>query len=146
MFKSLRILFISLIMLSAGAANADLAIIAHPDYNGGELNEEMVREIFLGERTSFPSGHKVMIVNHASGSIDRKYFFEYVLKMSESRHRRYWSRKVSVGKHGLPKELNSHKAVLDWVAKTPLGIAYINKELVDDTVKVLLIVKVYEDI
>ena len=146
MFKKIRFLFAVLTVISSATANADLAIIVHPDYQGGELNEEMVKELFLSERVTFPSGHKATPANHSTGSPDRKYFFEYVLKMGESRHKRYWSRKVAVGKKGSPTELNSHEDVLKWVANTPLGIAYINKEKIDDSVKVVLTVLVFEDI
>ncbi len=146
MFKTFRALFVVLAIISSNATRADLAIIAHPDYEGGELTEEMVRKLFLSEQASFPSGHKAEILNHSSGSQDRKYFFEYVLKMGESRHKRYWSRKKSAGKHGSPKELNNYEDVLSWVANTPLGIAYIDKRMVNDSVKVLLTIDVFEDI
>ncbi|MDH5610894.1 MAG: hypothetical protein OEY66_00370 [Gammaproteobacteria bacterium] len=146
MFKKLISFFILLIITSSTTAYAELAIIVHPDYDGGELNEEMVKEIFLGEATTFPSGHKAIPANHSNGSPDRKYFLEYVLKMGETRHERYWARKKSTGKKGAPDELNSHADVLDWVAKTPLGISYIDKNMVTDKVKALFTVLVFEDL
>lgn len=146
MFNNYRIIILALFMTFCTAANADLAIIAHPDYDGGELDEELVKKLFLGELKTFPSGHQASPANHAEGSPDRKHFFEYVLKMGESRHKRYWSRKVSTGKKGAPKELNSYEELLGWVANTPLSIAYIDKGKVDDSVKVLLTVYVFDDI
>jgi ABC-type phosphate transport system substrate-binding protein len=146
MFNKLKASFILLSILFCTAANADLAIIVHPDYQGGELDKEMVKKLFLGEIQTFPSGHKATPANHATGSPDRKYFFEYVLEMSEKRHKRYWSRKASVGKKGAPKELASHKEVLNWVAETPLAITYIDTKQTDDSVKVLFTVTVFEDL
>ena len=146
MFKTLRTLLVLLSFTASSFVYADLAIIVHPDYQGGELDKEMVKKIFLGEELNFPSGHKAIPANHAEGSPDRKYFFEYILDMSEKRHKRYWARKVSVGKKGEPKELASHQEVLEWVKKTPLGITYINKEKTDDSVKVILEVTVFEDL
>jgi hypothetical protein len=146
MFKKLRIFFTLLLIISSATANADLAIIVHPDYEGGELNQEMVKEIFLGVHTSFPSGHAAIPANHSVGSPDRKHFLEYVLEMGETQHKRYWSRKASVGKKGGPVEMDSHAEVLDWVAKTPLGISYIDKNKVNDSVKVLFTVLVFDDL
>ena len=143
MFKTLLIL---LSIIGSTVANADLAIIAHPDYQGGELDRQMVKALFLRETITFPSGHKVTLANHAKGSPDRKHFFEYVLQMGETRHKRYWSRKIAIGKKGAPKELNNHKDVLSWIAKTPLGITYIDKNKVDDSVKILLTVAVFDDL
>jgi hypothetical protein len=146
MFKTIRTLVALLSIIGCTSASADLAIIVHPDYQGGELDKELVKKLFLGESQTFPSGHKATPANHASGSPDREHFFEYVLDMSETRHKRYWARKESVGKKGAPKELVSHKDVLKWTADTPLGITYIDKKMVDDSVKVLFTVLVFEDL
>jgi len=146
MFKTLRTLLTLLIVSGYSSAYADLAIITHPDYQGGELTKEMVKELFIGTQQTYPSGHKAIPANHASGSPDRKAFFEYVLEMSETRHKRYWARKVSVGKQGAPKELASHKEVLAWIKDNPLGITYIEKIKVDDSVKVLMTVTVFDDL
>lgn len=153
MFKILRtlnktignIVAAGIMMTVSTAVQADIAIIAHPDYQGGELDEELVKQLFLNETTSYPSGHKATPANHAVGSPDRKAFFEYVLKMGESRHKRYWSRKVSSGKK-TPVELGSHSAVLDWISDNPLGITYIDEDKVDDSVKVLFTIAVFDDL
>ena len=146
MFREFKFILIYLLIFFSGNVNADLAIIAHPDYDGGELNEEVIRKLFLGELKTYPSGHTALPANHAVGSPDRKAFFEYVLGMGESRHKRYWSRKISTGKKGAPVELNSYDEVLEWIARNPLGIAYIDKSMADESVKVLLTVYVFDDI
>lgn len=128
MFEKIKTLFAILMLVSSATVNADLAIIVHPDYQGGELNEELVRQLFLDEHDKFPSGHKAEPANHMLGSVDRKNFFEYVLKMGETKHKRYWARKKAIGKHGSPKELRNYEDVLSWVTKTPLGIAYVDKK------------------
>lgn len=146
MINTLRSLLIILSIALCNNAFADLAIIVHPNYQGGELDKEMVKKIFLEEELNFPSGHRATPANHAVGSPDRKAFFEYVLEISENRHKRYWSRKQAIGKKGAPEELLSNKEVLEWTAKTPLGITYIDKEKVDGSVKVLFEVIVFDDI
>ena len=146
MFEKIKTPLAILLLVSSATANADLAIIVHPDYQGGDLSEELVRQLFLDEHDEFPSGHKAEPANHMFGSVDRKNFFEYVLKMRETKHKRYWARKKSIGKHGSPKELRNYEDVLNWVAKTPLGIAYIDKKMLNDSVKVLLTVAIFDDI
>ena len=146
MFKKLRKLLVLLSIVGCSAASADLAIIAHPDYQGGELDNERIKKLFLGENTEFPSGHKALLANHAIGSPDRKNFFEYVLEMKDKKYRRIWSRRMSAGKKGAPVELGSHKDVLAWIKEEPLGITYIDKTKADDSVQVLFVVTVFEDI
>ena len=145
MFRDYTFVLVSLLIFYSGIINADLAIIAHPDYDGGELDQEVIKQLFLGETKKYPSGHTALPANHAVGSPDRKAFFEVVLGMGETRHKRYWSRKMSVGKKGAPLELNSYEEVLKWVASNPLGISYIDKDMVNDSVKVLHTVYVFDD-
>ena len=143
--KLINILVTSILLAASTTLFADIAIIVHPDYQGGELDQEMVKQLFLYETKSFPSGHKAQPANHADGSPERKAFFEYVLNMSETQHKRFWKRKKSTGKEP-PVELDSNAAVLEWISNTPLGITYINKEKVDDSVKVLFTVAVFDDL
>ena len=51
----------------------------------------------------------------------------------------------AVGKKGAPLELNSYEEVLEWVAANPLGISYIDESMVDNSVKVLHTVYVFDD-
>lgn len=146
MFRDFKFILVSLLIFYSGNINADLVIITHPDYAGGELDEQVIKQLFLGETKTYPSGHTALPANHAVGSPDRKAFFETVLGMGETRYKRYWSRKMSVGKKGAPLELNSYDEVLKWVASNPLGISYIDKSMVDDSVKVLHTVYVFDDI
>ena len=146
MFRELKYIFISLLLLFSSVVNADLAIIAHPDYDGGELSEEIIKKLYLGELKKYPSGHTAIPANHAAGSPDRKAFFKYVLDMGETRHKRYWSRKASIGKKAAPVELNNYDEVLEWITKNPLGITYIDKSMANETVKVLLTVYVFDDL
>lgn len=146
MFTKLRILSVILFMLVNNAAFADLAIIGHPDSETGTLDTQNVRKLFLGERKSFPSGHRATPINHSAGSPDRKEFFSLVLNMPESKHKRHWKRKIAVGAGSSPTELSSHAAVLRSIANTPGSIGYIDASKVDDTVKVLFTVRDFNDV
>jgi len=142
MFIKLRIpvIFLAtlLVMVSSRAVLADLAIIVHPDTDTGNVDSYNIRKLFLGERRAFPNGQPAIPLNHAAGSPDRKAFFDLVLNMQESAHKRHWKRKIAVGIANTPAELSSYSAVLESVATTPGSISYIDASVVDDRVKVLL--------
>ena len=70
----------------------------------------------------------------------------HLKRLLDGRVKRYWARKVSMGKKGAPEELVSHKEVLNWIKNTPLGMSYIDKTKADDSVKVLLTVTVFDDL
>lgn len=140
MFTKLMIFIASLTLFINSAAYADLAIIGHPDSDVGALDVQKVRNLFLGERKSFPNGLHATPVNHAAGSPDRKDFFASIMYMTESGYSRHWKRKISVGTGNSPVELSSYNEVLHTIANTPGSIGYIDADRADDSVKVLLTV------
>jgi len=146
MFTKPGILTALLFITTINAAYADLAIIGHPDVDTGTLDTQNVRNLFLGERKSFPNGYHAVPFNHSVGSPDRKEFFALVLSMPESVHKRHWKRKIAVGTGNSPTELSSYKAVLKSIASTPGSIGYIDASKVDDTVKVLLTVRDFDEV
>jgi ABC-type phosphate transport system substrate-binding protein len=143
-FRNITLAFLALFITSG--ASADLAIISHPDYDGGELSSAQVKNLFLGERKSFPNGIRATPINHAVGSPDRKKFFSQILNMPESFHRRHWKRKLATGNGNSPVELNSYDEVLRYVATTPGSISYIDTSRVNDSVKVLFTIKDFDDV
>jgi ABC-type phosphate transport system substrate-binding protein len=144
MFSKLRILSTSIVIFITTSACADLAIITHPGSDGGGIDAQNVRMLFLGERKSFPNGLHATPINHAVGSPDRKEFFASVLSMPESRYTRHWKRKISSGTGHSPTELNSYDAILQSITNTPGSISYIDASKVDDTVKVLFTVSSFD--
>ena len=146
MFAFRNITGAMLALLITTSASAELAIISHPGYDGGELNITQVRNLFLGERKSFPNGIKAKPINHAVGSPDRKEFFSQVLSMAESSHGRHWKRKRATGSGDSPVEMNSYEEVLRSVSKTPGSISYIDMRMVNDSVKVLFTLKDFNDV
>lgn len=146
MFIKQAKLGVLLAMIMSSSANADLALIGHSDSDVGSIDTQSVKKIFLGERKAFPSGIKAIPVNHATGSPDRKEFFETVLGMSEDSHKRHWTRMRMTSLSNSPVELSSYEELLDWVAKTPGSIAYIDARHTNDSVKVLLTIKDFEGV
>ena len=143
-FRNISGAFLALFITTG--ANAELAIISHPGYDGGEINSAQVRKLFLGERKSFPNGIKATPINHAVGSPDRKLFFSQVLNMPESFHGRHWKRKMATNSGSAPVELSSYDEVLRSVANTPGSISYIDTRMLNDNVKVLLTIRDFNDV
>lgn len=58
MFKKFKILFASLILITSVSANADLAIIVHPDYNGANLMKTCSGNYSSANNFHFPAATK----------------------------------------------------------------------------------------
>ena len=135
-----------LAMFITATASADLVIIGHPDDNIGSIDTDSVKKLFLGERKSFPNGLHATPINHVTGSPDREEFFSVVLSMPESNHKRHWSRKQASGAGSSPDEVSSHQEILKSIATTPGSIGYIDASKVDDSVKVLMTIRDFDDV
>lgn len=146
MLTKFKILSVLVVMCISSAAFAEIAIIGHPEDSIGDIDTQNVRNLFLGERKSFPNGVHATPVNHVVGSPDRKEFFSTVLSMGESSHKRHWKRKISTGSGNSPVEVSSHDALLKTIANTPGSIGYIDASKVDDSVKVLLTITSFDEV
>lgn len=115
-------------------ANAEVAIIVHPD-NSASFTDDEIKRIFLGKTKSFPNGEKATPVtpedNAAADDFNKK-----VLNKSSSQVKAYWSKLVFTGKGMPPKELTSGDLISE-VSSNPEFIGYIDASQVTDKVKVV---------
>ena len=146
MLTKFKILGVLAVMSISNAAFAEIAIIGHPDDSVGDIDTQNVKNLFLGERKSFPNGIHATPINHVVGSPDRKEFFSSVLSMAESSHKRHWKRKISSGAGNSPEEVGSHGALLKSISSTRGSIGYIDASKVDDSVKVLFTVTSFDGV
>lgn len=132
-------------VFSSTVAMADVAIISNPDNKIGKIDSFIVKNIFLGERASFPNGVYANPVNLAEGSQARKVFFHTILSISEQVHDKHWARKQKKRTMRTtayrPEEVDSNQEMMEIVADTSGSIGYVDASMVNDTVKVLLIIK-----
>jgi ABC-type phosphate transport system substrate-binding protein len=122
------------------AAKAELAIIANPSNSLNEISVEDVERIYLGKSKSFPGGGRAAPVDQALGNPVREHFFASVLEKTEAQVTGYWSRRMFSGKGQPPETLPDGPAVKARVASDQNAIGYISDDLVDSSVKVLLLV------
>lgn len=141
MKKTIRIASALILAAISHIAAADIVIIGHPDIKAENIDTDNIRNLYLGERTSLPSGLHAEPINHVKGSPDREQFFSSVLSMNEKTHNRHWKRMQATRTTYQPIEVSSPEELLESIANTPGSIGYIDESLVDDSVKVLM--KVY---
>lgn len=116
-------------------AVADVAVIVNPA-NVNVLDADAIKKIYLGKAKSFSNGDKVEPVNQRSNSVSDE-FNEKLVGKSGSQLNAYWSKLVFTGKGAPPKELDSDKAVVDFVLSNVGAVGYIDSAKVTDKVKVV---------
>ncbi|NOX09238.1 MAG: phosphate ABC transporter substrate-binding protein [Gammaproteobacteria bacterium] len=120
------------------SALAGVAVIVHPSNADSSLSSGVVKRIFLGKKSKFPGGGKVVAIDQSYDSADRGQFYQKVVGKNSAQMKSYWSKMIFSGKGVPPESVDDGAAVKDWVAGHAEGIGYIDSSLVDDSVKVVL--------
>ncbi len=135
-----RTLFAAGLLFGAACAQAELAIIAHPGNSLDSIDQAEVERLYLGRSRSFPGGGTVKPLDQAPGNPMREKFFASVLGMTEAQVTGYWSRRMFSGKGTPPDTLADDLAVKARVASDPSSLGYVREDVVDSSVKVLLLI------
>lgn len=125
-----------LLQISVGRAN-DICVIVNVNSNIATLNEQQVKDIFLGQLLEYPEGSKIIPVDQVDGSQQKEQFYALITQKSEHQMRAYWAKLVFSGKGIPPKEVGDATAVKKLVTEYPNMIGYINKDQLDASVKVV---------
>ena len=120
---------------------ADIAIIVHPGASLAVMDEGQITRIYLGKAKTFPNGDPVKPADQTRNSPSRNEFIKKVLNKNESQLKSYWSKLIFTGKGNPPEPVGDDKSMLAWVASHEDGLGYVDAEVVDDTVKVILIIE-----
>jgi len=135
-----RLCIAAIFLLTTGASNADLAIIAHPDNPEPALTLKQVKRIYLAKSKKFPQGGVVRRADQEAGQPARQIFTKKVLKLREKQLNTYWSKMTFTGRGIRPEVVGKDADIKHWIMQHPNGLGYIDAAQVDDKVKVLLIV------
>lgn len=125
--------------LGAGAASADVVAVVSATNPVTTLGKHEVVDIFLGRANRFPNGRPVVPIDQAEGSRVRNEFYTRFAGMSAAQVKSHWSRIIFTGRGMPPREASDGVEVRNFVAARPDAIGYIERAVVDDSVKVLLV-------
>ncbi|SFM10383.1 hypothetical protein [Rugamonas rubra] len=114
------------------SASAETVVIVSQKNPATRMFSEQASQFFLGKSAMFTP------VDQAESSAIRADFYHKVADKDPAQVKAIWSKLVFTGKATPPKEYNSDAEVKKAVAADPKAIGYINKNSVDDTVKVIL--------
>jgi ABC-type phosphate transport system substrate-binding protein len=114
------------------SASAETVVIVSQKNPATRMFSEQASQFFLGKSAMFTP------IDQAESSAIRADFYHKVADKDPAQVKAIWSKLVFTGKATPPKEYNSDAEVKKAVAADPKAIGYINKNSVDDTVKVIL--------
>jgi phosphate transport system substrate-binding protein len=116
----------------------EVAIIVHKSNPVENLSLTELRQIFLAERSRWPSGRKVTIVMREPGRPEREAVLRQVCRMRDQDFTRHFlSAKFTGATVEEPKLLTSSDGMLKFVFNAPGAIGYVRAVEVNASVKVV---------
>lgn len=117
-----------------------LAIIVNRSNSVENLSSTELRKIFLGERSRWPNGHRIVVTMMESGNLERQIILREVYHMTESVYRNHFLKGTYTGDFPVsPKTLSTPAILRKFVFNSPGAIGYLRASDVDDSVKVVSI-------
>jgi ABC-type phosphate transport system substrate-binding protein len=124
--------------LASGSAMADVVAVVSAKSLVMSLTRTQVLDIFLGRSSRFPSGAQAVPIDQADGSAARDQFYAKLAGKSDAQLKAYWSKIIFTGRGQPPPAVANDIEVKKRLAENPAAIGYIEQNLVDDSVRVVL--------
>lgn len=121
-----RICLLAAILLAAvSVQGADLIIVVNSQVTENELNINSIRDIFLGKKTTWQNGIKIIPVIINDEIIHPAFLKEYLNK-TPSNFSAYWNQILFTGKGIPPRIFENEKELMRYVSITRGTIGYIS--------------------
>jgi len=125
--------------LSNGAWAADVVVVVSARNPVTALSRNQIADIFLGKTGSFPYGSHAVPIDQAEGAGARDAFYATFTGKSAAQVKAYWSKIIFTGRGQPPRQVANGAEAKKLIAENPNAIGYIEPDLVDGSVKVLLL-------
>jgi ABC-type phosphate transport system substrate-binding protein len=124
--------------VGTGAARADVVAVVSSKSAVTVLSKNQVVDIFLGKASRFPDGEQAVPIDQVEGSAARDEFYAKFTGKSAAQIKAHWSKIIFTGRGQPPKEVPDGIEMKKEVVRNPKAIGYIERSLVDGSVRVLL--------
>ncbi len=124
------------ITLACHTVTADVVVVVSASSSVTALSPQQIAAIFLGNNARLPNGEPAAPIDQAEGSGTRDEFYAKFTGKSAAQMKAHWSKIIFTGRGQPPKELPGTE-VKKQIAANPNAIGYLEKNMVDATVRVL---------
>lgn len=139
MRRLIALLSLGLLLAATHAACAgDLVVIVNPASGVDKLSREDAINIFMGRYRKLPSGLVAFPIDLGGSDPGRKRFYNLLVNKEPEDIDAYWARLVFSGQTTPPRQVPDGKIAMQLVSINRNAIAYVDRDLVDGHVRVVL--------
>lgn len=125
--------------LGVEAAEAEVVVVVSARSTLSALSKNQILDIFLGKANRFPDGSQAVPIDRNEDSDVRQEFYMKFANKSPAQVKAYWTSIIFTGRGQPPREITNGVELKKFLAENPSAISYIDKDLLDSSVKALLI-------
>ncbi len=127
MAPRLIIVFIMLasLLAPAQALADDVIIIANKSVPVSSLGADDIKQIFLGQKTTWNDGTKINFVVQDRTKASNAFLKTYLQKTA-TQYDKFWKIQVFTGKGRAPRSYSSSFELIQFVSQTPGAISYVS--------------------
>lgn len=123
--------------LNCSASLADVVAVVSARSAVTSLSNEQIVNIFMGKTTLFPNGERALPIDQTEGAASRNEFYLLFAGKSAAQIKASWAKLIFTGRGRPPKAVLNDSEVKKLLAENPNAIGYIQRNMVDDSVKAL---------
>jgi ABC-type phosphate transport system substrate-binding protein len=94
-------------------------------------------DIFLGKDNDFPGDGPAVPIDQDESSAEREEFYQKFAGKSRAQIKAFWSKMIFTGRGQPPREASNDIEMKKLIVNQPGAIGYIDRKLVDDSVKIV---------
>jgi ABC-type phosphate transport system substrate-binding protein len=125
------------VTLASMTAMADVVAVVSSKSPTTTLSKAQIADIFFGKVRRFPDGEPAKPLDQAEGSGARNEFYQRIAGQSAAQMKAYWSKLIFTGRGQPPPTVSNSVEMKKWIAENPTAIGYIDRSLIDESVKVV---------
>lgn len=126
-----------LLALCGATATADVVVVVSPKNPLSSMSRRQVADIFLGKSQRFPDGRPAAPLEQTAGSAAQADFYQTVSGKRASEIKAYWAKMIFTGRGQPPAAVGGDAQMKQALAANPNAIGYLDRQAVDDSVKVV---------
>lgn len=133
-------LFVAIALVFGAAllsAETEVVVVVSRESAVPALTREQVADLFLGKLSRFPGGAKAVPLDLPEGSAVRDAFYSEFAGKSAAQVKAHWSKIIFTGRGQPPAQTPDSKSALEHLARNPGAIAYIERSLADESVRIV---------
>ncbi len=127
---------LALLVASVSVASAAPVIIVNKALEKEKLDAATVKAVFLGKKTAWDSGGRVILAVLKSGPVADD-FLKASVDLTSSGFNNQWRRLAMTGGGTAPKSFESEEELRKFVAATPGAVGFVDSANADASVAVL---------